>query len=135
MTISINDAIYEIDMIRHYQETIDMYEDDFKNVVDVKIRTEIDTIIDDNKKSLSTHQESLVETIGFTVEFDRSTLFELQDRLKGLQAAEKELDCMSDAWESGDACDMACNDPGLQFGQSREIENLWNEFFDYYKKS
>lgn len=134
MTISISDALHDLNMIRHYQETIDMYEDDFKNLKDLKIRGEIDVIIADNKTSLAEHHDSLVDTLGFNVELDKSTLWDLEDRLKTLQSAEKDLDDMSDAWESGDACAMACNDPGLQFGQSREIEILWNDFFNDYNK-
>lgn len=134
MTISYSDALFEITMIRHHQETIDLYVKDFKDVTDEQTRHQVDGIIRDSEQSLVTHQEDLFKTLGFSVKTDLQSLSILEDRLKELQDAEQELSDMSDAWESGDACSMACNDPGLQFEQSMDNERLLSAFIADYNK-
>lgn len=132
MTISYSDALFEITMIRHHQETIDLYVQDFKNVTDEKTRNEVDGIIRSEQQSLQYQQDNLFETLGFSVKTDLQSLSVLEDRLNELKNAEQELSDMSDAWESGDACSMACNDPGLQFEQSMDNERLLAAFIADY---
>lgn len=134
MTISFSDALFEISMIRHHQETIDLYVRDFKDVTDESTRKEVDGIILSEQQSLSYQQENLFQTLGFSVDIDLESLSRLEDRLNELKNAEQELADMAEAWDSEDPCAMACNDPGLQFEQSMENERLLAAFLADYNK-
>jgi len=46
----------------------------------------------------------------------------------------EELDDMSDAWEHGDECDQAENDPGLQFEKEMEVEFKYKEIKEFSKE-
>lgn len=103
----------------------------------VKDKYEIDQInsnIACFASSMEIWQDDFNKTCEFTVDLAAVDQRQLYSVLKELHDEEEELTGMSEAWESGDACDMACNDPGLQYEQGQKVETLWAEFEQTYKK-
>lgn len=85
--------------------------------------------------SMEIEQEDFNKVCGFDVDLGAINQLDLYDSLKELQDEEKYLSGMSAAWESDDACEAACNDPGLQYEQGEKVEGLWNDFDTTYNKS
>lgn len=85
--------------------------------------------------SMEIEQEDFNKVCGFDVNLGNIDQRDLYDSLKELQDEEKHLSGMAAAWESDDACEAACNDPGLQYEQGEKVESLWNDFDTTYNKS
>lgn len=85
--------------------------------------------------SMEIEQEDFNKVCGFDVDLGAIDQRDLYDSLKELQEEEKYLSGMAASWESGDACEMACNDPGLQYEQGEKVEQLWADFENTYNKT
>lgn len=85
--------------------------------------------------SMEIEQEDFNKVCGFDVNLGTIDQRDLYDSLKELQDEETYLSGMAAAWESDDACEAACNDPGLQYEQGEKVESLWNDFDTTYNKS
>lgn len=120
--------ISDLERIESYQENIDMFIRDFANVTDDKIRNEIDKIISENERDKAYHANCVNEALGTNFVFDKDIIDSMLAHLKNIIKEEKTLSNMCEAWDSEDPCEMACNDPGLQFEQGEIVENLWAEF-------
>lgn len=120
--------ISDLQQIENYQENIDMFVNDFANVTDGKFRDEIDKIIADNERDKAYHSNSVNEALGTNLVFDKDVINSIMSHLENIMREEKTLSNMCEAWNSEDPCEMACNDPGLQFEQGEIVERLWNEF-------
>lgn len=123
-----------------YQELKKDMEDIFTQVTfdPIKDKKEIDQInanIVCYTRSLETEQDEFNDVACFGVDLSVVDLRNLYEALKELQSEEKELRGMAAAWESGDACEMACNDPGLQYEQGEKVERLWDDFDTAYNKT
>lgn len=123
-----------------YQELKKDMEDIFAQVTfdPIKDKVQIDQInsnIVSHTRSLETEQDDFNEVAGFVVDLSVVDLRDLYDTLKELKDEEKYLSGMAAAWESDDACEAACNDPGLQFEQGNKVERLWEDFDTTYNKS
>ena len=53
------------------------------------------------------------------------TIVELTEALEAYKEANKELDECCSAWESGDPCNMATNDPSDQYIKEEERDRKW----------
>jgi hypothetical protein len=106
--------------------------DPVKDKVDIdKINKEISCFA----SSMEIEQEDFNKVCGFDVDLSVIDQRELYDLLKEIQDEENEMTAMSKAWDSGDACEMACNDPGLQYEQGEKVEQLWADFENTYNKT
>lgn len=85
--------------------------------------------------SMEIEQEDFNKVCGFDVNLGTIDQRDLYDSLKELQDEETYLSGMAAAWGSDDACEAACNDPGLQYEQGEKVESLWNDFDTTYNKS
>jgi hypothetical protein len=85
--------------------------------------------------SMEIEQEDFNKVCGFDVDLETIDQRDLYDSLKELQEEEKYLSGMAAAWESDDACEAACNDPGLQYEQGEKVEQLWADFENNYNKT
>lgn len=102
----------------------------------VKDKVEVDQINGNIKcfqSSMEIEQEDFDKVCGFEVDLDSVHYRSIYNDLKDLQEAEQQLSDMSAAWESDNACDAACSDPGLQYEQGQLIEELWDSFEQKYK--
>lgn len=120
--------ISDLEQIENYQENIDMFIRDFANITDDKIRNDIDKIIAENERDKAYHVNCVNEALGTNLVFDKEVIDSLLAHLENIIKEEKKLSDMCEAWDSEDPCEMACNDPGLQFEQGEIVENLWAEF-------
>lgn len=122
-----------------YQELKKDMEDIFKQVTfdPVKDKTHVDQINGNIACFISSsqiEQEDFDKVCEFQVDLASTNLHDLYHTLKELQDEEKELSGMAEAWDSGDECAMACNDPGLQYEQGERVEELWRAFELKYNK-
>lgn len=102
----------------------------------VKDKVQLDQIngnIECFVSSMEIEQEEFDKVCGFEVDLASVDYRSIYDDLQELQESEKHLSGMSDAWESDDACDAACNDPGLQYEQGQLVDELWASFDHKYK--
>lgn len=59
-----------------------------------------------------------------------SALRELKYSIERYEELKDTLNAMSLSWESGDPCEMASNDPGLQYEVEIKLDNAWSEIKD-----
>ena len=63
-----------------------------------------------------------------------SNIQELKDLIEEYEELLRESERMSDAWDNGDECDQATNDPGLQFEKDMEIDSKYEEILNFCKE-
>lgn len=127
MTIYTETTINKIYRLIEIQKEIDLFNEEYPYSTDIKIVN----VINDHKEEIKDINESLDLIFGFKLKIDNVN--EIINDIESISECKRELQLMYKSWESEDSCDMACNDPGLQYEKEEFLNNMISNFKNKYQ--